>query len=230
VKDKKHPEKSAPFSRKLYLLFMRFWYAISRKHWRKDIQVAALFPGENMSYREMFRKVDESLNHISQYDPRRYRQICRDVKRIWIIDVPPYRGQWQDELKICNLDRKYLCSTDVLPAEIASTIVHEATHARLSRYGIEYTPDLRMRIEHVCFRSEITFARRLPDGGELIKDAEARLGIPEDYWNNKEFQQRDLDTLAELAKKSFAARITYYTCKRLVKLRTKDEKEKSDKV
>jgi hypothetical protein len=51
--------------------------------------------------------------------------------------------------------------------QIASTIVHEATHARLERYRIGYKEELRARIEAICFRRELAFAVRLPDSAEL---------------------------------------------------------------
>jgi len=47
--------------------------------------------------------------------------------------------------------------------------VHEATHARLRRYGIGYEEGLRQRVEEANFRRELAFAsaraprRRAPD-------------------------------------------------------------------
>jgi hypothetical protein len=51
--------------------------------------------------------------------------------------------------------------------QIASTIVHEATHARLERYGIGYKEEQRAKIEAICFRRELAFAVRVPDSAEL---------------------------------------------------------------
>ena len=54
--------------------------------------------------------------------------------------------------------------------QIASTIVHEATHARLERYGIEYEEPRRVKIEAICCRRELAFAVRLPGSAELQQD------------------------------------------------------------
>lgn len=54
--------------------------------------------------------------------------------------------------------------------KIATTIVHEATHARLERYGVEYKQELRTRIEAICFRRELAFAARLPNRVELHQE------------------------------------------------------------
>jgi hypothetical protein len=61
----------------------------------------------------------------------------------------------------------------------------------------------------VCIKSEISFAKRLPDSQKFVEIAESRLQIPKSYWTNAQFQQRDLDALAELRKKTWVARILY---------------------
>jgi uncharacterized protein YjaZ len=65
------------------------------------------------------------------------------------------------------LDERYVADPATTVEEIASTIVHEATHARLERYGIEYEEQRRARIEAICFRRERAFAARFTDGAEL---------------------------------------------------------------
>jgi hypothetical protein len=95
-------------------------------------------------------------------------------------------------------------------------IVHEATHARLDKLGINYTEDIRERVERVCIKSEISFAKRLPGGQKFVDIAESRLQTPKSYWTNAQFQQRDLDTLAALRKKTWLARILYPIVKRKV--------------
>jgi hypothetical protein len=54
----------------------------------------------------------------------------------------------------------------------------------------------------------------LPDGQKFVEIAESRLQIPESYWTNAQFEQRELDTLAELRKKTWLARILYPILKR----------------
>jgi hypothetical protein len=201
-----------PLHKKIYLLVNRFMFAISRRHNRGDIEIAMLFADKNCPI--VFQKIDHALNLISEFDPRRYLQIKRDVKKIWVSAVPGYYAQWMDDLQMCVLDRDYLCRTDVSAPEVAGTIVHESTHARLEKLKIKYTEDVRDRVERICIKSEISFAKRLPDGQKFVEIAESRLQIPKSYWTNIQSQQRDLEALAELRKKTFVARILYPILKR----------------
>jgi hypothetical protein len=65
------------------------------------------------------------------------------------------------------LDERFVADPATSVERIASAIVHEATHARLERYGIGYDEDRRARIEAICFRRELAFAARLPDSSGL---------------------------------------------------------------
>jgi hypothetical protein len=115
-----------------------------------------------------------------------------------------------EELKTCILDRNYFNQPDISASEMALTIVHEATHARLFKFRIGYTEDIRERVERICIKSEIAFAKRLPDGQKFVEMAESRLlEMSADYWTNTQFQQRDLDTLAKLGKINWLGRILY---------------------
>jgi hypothetical protein len=200
--------------RKIQLFPLKFTFAISRKFQRNDFKVAALASGKIA-----FPKIDQALNLISRFDLRSYCRIQRDVKKILVFTTTPYCAEWIGQLQMCVLDREYLCHPDVLPEEIASTIIHEATHARLERAKINYKEEMRSRIERICVKSEIAFARRLPNGEQLIKKAESRLKIPETFWKNSEFQQRQLDAIAELGEKFWPARLLYPVAKWIVKRR-----------
>lgn len=76
--------------------------------------------------------------------------------------------------------------------DIASAIVHEATHARLWRYGFRYPEEMRSRIEAVCFRRERAFATKLPNG-EKIQDLAARslaAYAGQEHWTDEVRRQR----------------------------------------
>lgn len=201
-----------PLHRNIYLLMHRFMYAISRKQNRDDIEIAILLPGKKGPV--LFSKINQALDLISEFDPRRHLQIRRDMKKIWVLVAPGYCANWMDELQMCILDRDYCSQDNVSASEMALIFVHESTHARLCKLKIEYTEDIRNRVERVCIKSEISFAKRLPNGQKFVEMAESRLQIPESYWTDAQFQQRDLDTLAELRKKTWLARIFYPIAKR----------------
>jgi hypothetical protein len=200
-----------PLHRKIWLLLNRFMFAISRKHNRSDIKIAMLSDKNGSA---ISSKIDQALNLISEFDSRRYRQIKRDVKRIWIAAAPGYCAQWEEELQMCILDTDYFRRSDISASEMALTIVHEATHARLHKLKIGYAENIRERVERICIKSEIAFAKRLPDGQKLVEMAESGLQTPKSYWTHTEFQQRDLDMLAEMSKKNWVIRILYPLVKR----------------
>lgn len=111
-------------------------------------------------------RVEEALSLIKQHSPLDYARITRELERVWV-DILSYgRGQYRHALRACMLDERYVANPTTTAEEIASTIVHEATHARLVRYGFEYKEELRSRIEMVCVRRQLAFAVRLPNSTE----------------------------------------------------------------
>jgi hypothetical protein len=92
----------------------------------------------------------------------------------------------------CVLDERYVASANTTIEDIASTIVHEATHARLWRRGFTYSQERRSRIEAICFRRERAFAAKLLQG-EIVRDhAERRLKgySGQEYWTDEAFRAR----------------------------------------
>ena len=140
----------------------------------------------------ILRRVEEALRLIKLHDELRYRRLVRDLKRIWVRDLPGALGTFNKEFQACSLDMEYVRAETTRPESIAAVIVHEATHARLDRCGIDYKEELRPRIEAVCFRRELAFAARLPSGEQVRQEAERRLAAyaSPDYWTNAAFAQR----------------------------------------
>jgi hypothetical protein len=73
---------------------------------------------------------------------------------------------------MCELQEEFIRNENTSVAQVASAIVHEATHARLMRLGFGYEEHDRLRIEHICFSAERAFARRLPNADELLTEIE----------------------------------------------------------
>jgi hypothetical protein len=124
-----------------------------------------------------------------------------------------------DKLQMCILDRDFYCRNDASTSRMTLTIVHEATHARLCKFKVKYSEDIRDRVERICIKSEIAFAKRLPDGKKLVEMAESKLKRPKSFYTNAQHQQRNLDALGELRKKTWLARILYPILKRKVEKR-----------
>jgi hypothetical protein len=156
-------------------------------------------------------RVEAALGLIKLYDPLRYERLRRDLERIWVNLLPGNWGEFNRTLRMCVLDERFVLAEATRPEQIASTIVHEATHARLMRCGIGYETERRARVEAVCFRRERAFAAKLPDG-ELARDeAERRLtGYPLDFWTDEgrrnRFDQGMVDGLRYLGVPDFLIR------------------------
>jgi hypothetical protein len=134
----------------------------------------------------VLRRVQEALDLIKSYDRMRYDRITRDLARVWVRTLFGALGQYNKLLAACELDVRFVLAATTAPEMIAATIVHEATHARLMRCGISYEEKLRPRVEAVCFRRELAFAKKLPDGEQVREHAVRMLEVAasNDYWTN----------------------------------------------
>jgi hypothetical protein len=143
---------------------------------------------------EQLTRVEGALSLIRQHSPLHYTRIVRELDRIWIKLTNHGVGEYRDNLKACILDDRYIVDSTVTVEHIASTIVHEATHARIERHGIKYNQELRTRIEAVCFRREMAFAARLPNGAELQQGIKRCLDwctANPDEFTDTQFRERD---------------------------------------
>jgi hypothetical protein len=120
--------------------------------------------------------VDRALLLIKQHSPLHYSRILKDLKRIWVFLLPDGLAVYKHSLRAYVLDERFVVDPETDVAQIASAIVHEATHARLERCGIAYAEDQRARIEAVCFRRELSFVARLPDRLKLQQNVTEYLG------------------------------------------------------
>ncbi len=133
---------------------------------------------------DILHRVAQALLLIKTYDPCRYDRLRRDLVRIWVRLLSGEMGCFNRRLRACELDPRFVLQSSVTPSEIAAVITHEAAHARLDQCGIHYTEDKRHRIEYVCHRQEIAFAKRLPDATAVRQRAERLLSMPPEFWDD----------------------------------------------
>jgi hypothetical protein len=113
---------------------------------------------------EVCARLDRALTLIQRLDHRRYSRLRRDVRRILVVPRP------SDHLMPGTVTC-YLSETRVLgrpDVPVALTLVHEATHARLQRAGLQYWPDLQERMEHLCITEQIRVTQLLPRVGYRV--------------------------------------------------------------
>src|SRR5262249_34607992 len=119
---------------------------------------------------EHLSRVERALLLVKQHSPLYYSRIIRDLECIWIVLLPHRAAAYNHSLKACVLDERFVADSATSVERLATTIVHEATHARLERYGIGYDEDRAVRIEGVCARRELAFVFRLPNSARLQKE------------------------------------------------------------
>jgi hypothetical protein len=130
-------------------------------------RVDGIWIGSFRDSSEDLARVEQALLLVKQHSPVHYSCIINNLERIWISVLTHYGAKYKHSLKACVFDVRFLADPKTSTKQIASTIVHEATHARLERCGITYDEDRRVRIEAICLRRELALAARLPDSAEL---------------------------------------------------------------
>jgi hypothetical protein len=115
------------------------------------------------------QRVEAALRLIERFAPLHYRRVRNNLSRIWVQMVPHGAGCYLHSLNACLLDERVVASED--------TIVHEATHARLEKRGIRYEEAVRHRIERICARRELDFARHLSGADTLHEEITRRLDL-----------------------------------------------------
>lgn len=125
----------------------------------------------------IFRGMEDALDLIAAHHPVWLLRMRRDVAEIRIFRHPPCRGAFDPAARVVILDSYFVCTFPA--ATVASSLVHEATHARIAAAAphMPYSRD-RAKHERICRRSEVRFARRLPvaAGREILARAGAALG------------------------------------------------------
>ncbi len=118
----------------------------------------------------------EALLLIHTVSPRQYRRMERDVRFIVNAELTA-GGSYNYLLRACEVDfaryhlERHSDDYEWYMAEYASTLVHEATHARLDRMYFSYTKQTRARIERICVAEQNRFLSRLKsDRYDFVKD------------------------------------------------------------
>lgn len=170
---------------------LMLWQSVSRRV--DGLWIGALLEGDKAE--TALKRVEDALSLIKTYDRPRYEHLRRDLERVWILVLNGSLASYNEKLRTCELDPRHVLDENASLEVVAATIVHEATHARLLRFGIGYDEEKRSRVEAVCFRRERAFAARLPNGEQVREIAERQLTrcTTNDYWTDAAFNARFLD-------------------------------------
>jgi hypothetical protein len=152
------------------------WIGSSSPHWDDDDK-------------KLLSKVVSAVQLLATHDRRRFNRIRRDLKRVLVYWIPGSWGRYFAPLDMCLLDAAFVADSATTHELLAATIVHEATHARLTKCGIGYDPSIQPRVERLCLQAELDFAAKLPNAQGVREVAEASLAAPDSYWSSTERAQ-----------------------------------------
>ncbi len=135
---------------------------------------------------DVLARLDEALDLIAHHQPVRFRHLERDIQGIRIERFPT-RGAFLPEEGVILTELTFLARRDISAAPVASSILHEAIHARVRAFrsrvmgGSDERASMA-REERLCRRAELEFGMSLPDGlGEpVIQRAMASLALSDD--------------------------------------------------
>jgi hypothetical protein len=125
----------------------------------------------------LWRKLEEALDLIAQHRPIWIKRMVQLQNSVNVRRIPATRAMLTDG-RFTILD-PYLLA-DFQPAQIASSIIHEAMHAKVRSLGRVYDPKAPAREERACRRAELRFGialreARVPHAEAVIARAENSL-------------------------------------------------------
>jgi len=138
------------------------------------VTVANTEPGIDTD--EVIRRLDQALALLEQYVPHHYRRMQRDVVEL-VVQRFPCRGAFFPAERTILTELTFLVNPSFTPAQIAASIVHEATHARVAASLRGNVMNRRPREERLCREAELEFGLALPEGGPVIERARASLAL-----------------------------------------------------
>ena len=197
----KIPAQKVPFTDRLEL-----WFSTGRR-------IDGLWIGTTEDKpRPCLDRVEGALRLIRDCDTLNYSRVLKYLDRIWVRLIPSAQAHYERQLNACVFDQRFIVSETV--EEIASTIVHETTHARLERWGISYDEKVRPRIEAICIRRQQNFVGKLSGSEKLREDLSAALDWcfdDHDYFSDARFRERheqgSIETLRHLGAPAWFVRM-----------------------
>jgi len=126
---------------------------------------------------QVVERLAAALDLIAAYAPRRYRRLRMDLAG-FVVKRFACRGAFFPERRECLVELTFTVNPRHTLAEIAASIVHEATHARVARRcGRPLPLDQRAREERLCRLAELELGLALPAGAVVVQRAQASLAL-----------------------------------------------------
>ena len=125
---------------------------------------------------QVVERLGAALALIAAHAPRCYRRLPIDLAGI-VVERFACRGAFSWESRECLVELTFTVNPSVTLPEIAASIVHEATHARVARMCRTRPPEHHAREERLCRRAELELGLAMPDAGVVVQRAQASLAL-----------------------------------------------------
>jgi hypothetical protein len=125
---------------------------------------------------DVIARLTAALDLIARYAPRRYRRLRRDLAG-FVVQRFACRGAFFPDSRECLTELTFTVNPRHGLSEIAASIVHEATHARVARICRTRPADGLPREERLCRRAELELGLALPDGEVVVRRASEALAM-----------------------------------------------------
>lgn len=131
---------------------------------------------EDIATEQVVQRLTQALDLVAAYAPRKFRRMPQDLAGL-VVRRFPCRGAFFPQERECLVELTFTVNPQHSLAEIASSIVHEATHARIASMCGPLSDAQRPREERLCRQAELEFGLALPDGERVVERARAALGM-----------------------------------------------------
>ena len=142
----------------------------------RGVPVRIINTRQDLSTQRVIERLTQALDLIATYAPRRFRRLQRDFGGI-VVRRFPCRGAFFHQERECLVELTFTVNPRHTVAEIAASIVHEATHARIAHRCGPLPPEQRAQEERLCRKAELEFGLALPDGAVVVQRARFALGM-----------------------------------------------------
>ena len=173
------------------------WF-VRRSERRQMLGVHVRVPADLRDADAVFAKIAGAFELLQAHGGHSLDNLRRHTNGVFVWTTAGARGEWHPRTRLVVLEETHVCRESTFPREIASTLVHESTHALLDAKGFAYAGERRARIENVCFRRQLAFARRLAEPADLVDQAERQLRRPPGDFTKEAWRQRALAKLISL--------------------------------
>src|SRR3954451_23201680 len=124
--------------------------------------------------RDVLDRLAGALDLIALHAPRRFGRLRQDIQS-FVVRRFPCRGAFFPQTGECLVELTFTVNPRHTLAEIAASIVHEGTHARIAARCGPLPEQERPREERICRKAELEFGLALPEGSVVVERARSAL-------------------------------------------------------